>query len=47
MSKGNIRDKISRRAEQKIESGYWINLGIGIPTLVANYIQKEKHVNLD
>lgn len=46
MSKGNVREKIARRAEQEIESGYYVNLGIGMPTLVANYIQPNKHVVL-
>jgi 3-oxoacid CoA-transferase subunit B len=46
MSKGNVREKIARRAEQEIESGYYVNLGIGMPTLVANYIQPYKHVVL-
>ena len=41
-----IREKIARRAEQEIESGYYVNLGIGMPTLVANYIQLDKHVVL-
>ena len=41
-----IREQIARRAEQEIESGYYVNLGIGMPTLVANYIQLDKHVVL-
>jgi 3-oxoacid CoA-transferase subunit B len=46
MSQENVREKIARRAEQEIESGYYVNLGIGMPTLVANYIQPNKHVVL-
>jgi 3-oxoacid CoA-transferase subunit B len=46
MSQGNVREKIARRAEQEIESGYYVNLGIGMPTLVANFIQPNKHVVL-
>lgn len=46
MSKGTIREIIARRAEQEIESGYYVNLGIGMPTLVANFIQPEKLVVL-
>ncbi len=41
-----IREKIARRAEQEIESGFYVNLGIGMPTMVANYIQEDKEVVL-
>ncbi|MCA1030620.1 CoA transferase subunit B [Bacillus timonensis] len=44
--KALIREKIARRAEKEIESGYYVNLGIGIPTLVANYISESKQVVL-
>lgn len=44
LSKTEIREKIARRAEKEIESGYYVNLGIGMPTLVANYIQPGKKV---
>ncbi|MDN4072302.1 CoA transferase subunit B [Fictibacillus terranigra] len=46
MDKKAIREKIARRAEQEIESGYYVNLGIGMPTLVANYISGDKRVVL-
>jgi 3-oxoacid CoA-transferase subunit B len=42
----NIREKIAKRAEREIESGYYVNLGIGMPTLVANYISENKQVVL-
>jgi 3-oxoacid CoA-transferase subunit B len=42
----NSRAKIAMRAEREIQSGYYVNLGIGIPTLVANYIGAEKDVVL-
>ncbi|MCH1624836.1 CoA transferase subunit B [Fredinandcohnia quinoae] len=42
----NTREKIARRAEREIESGYYVNLGIGMPTLVANYISENKQVVL-
>ncbi|USG63830.1 3-oxoacid CoA-transferase subunit B [Brevibacillus ruminantium] len=39
-----FREKIARRAAQEVEDGMIINLGIGIPTLVADFIPKEKNV---
>ena len=42
----NSREKIARRAEQEIENGNYVNLGIGIPTLVANFISPDKTVVL-
>ncbi|WLR58599.1 CoA transferase subunit B [Guptibacillus hwajinpoensis] len=45
-TKSNVRERIARRAEQEIMSGYYVNLGIGIPTLVANYISEDKVIVL-
>lgn len=42
----NIRERIAKRAEKEIESGFYVNLGIGMPTLVANFISKDKEVVL-
>ncbi|MDN4074647.1 CoA transferase subunit B [Fictibacillus terranigra] len=42
----NSREKIARRAEKEIEAGFYVNLGIGMPTMVANYISEHKSVVL-
>ncbi|MFC3884921.1 CoA transferase subunit B [Bacillus songklensis] len=44
--KGLVREKIAKRAEKEIQDGFYVNLGIGMPTLVANYISENKQVVL-
>jgi 3-oxoadipate CoA-transferase beta subunit len=38
------RDEIAARAARDIPEGYYVNLGIGIPVLVADYVPEEREV---
>jgi 3-oxoacid CoA-transferase len=43
---GLDKNQIAQRISQELKDGYYVNLGIGIPTLVANFIPKNVNVVL-
>lgn len=40
----DVRERIARRAAEEIQDGHYVNLGIGIPTLVAQFIGEKRVV---
>ena len=38
------KTSVAKRIAQEIKDGFYVNLGIGIPTLVANYIREDIEV---
>ena len=46
MDKNQIREIIAKRAAKEIKDGYVVNLGIGLPTLIPNYLAEGMQVTL-
>ena len=41
---GLDKNGIAQRIAKEVKDGYYVNLGIGIPTLVANFVRKDIQV---
>ena len=44
LDKKQVREYIAKRVAQELKDGFVVNLGIGLPTLVANYVPADMDV---
>ncbi|KAI1267011.1 succinyl-CoA:3-ketoacid-coenzyme A transferase subunit B [Xylariaceae sp. FL1019] len=43
-SQPDARNRIAKRAAQELKDGFYVNLGVGIPTLAASYVPEDRKV---
>lgn len=46
MKETNFKEVIARRVARELEDGYVVNLGIGLPTMVSNFVPEGVHITL-
>jgi len=44
MNKQEMRSLVAKRVASELQKGDLVNLGIGMPTLVASYVSSDKHI---
>jgi acetate CoA/acetoacetate CoA-transferase beta subunit len=42
----DVKERIARRCAKELKNGDFVNLGIGLPTMVANYLPEGVDVTL-
>ena len=47
MEKGMIKSFIAKRAAKEFKDGDFVNLGIGLPTMIPAYLPEDVHVSLE
>ena len=39
-----VRERIAKRAAKELKNGYYVNLGVGMPTLVVEFLEPDVHI---